>query len=85
MDREYIKALVRMVIMNLGECALVHIFSGNFDGIPVVDFMEVFLEVAETEFTLDDNFIEMFKDIKTTDDLEWWILYRTSLSRNSWR
>ena len=78
MDREYIKAIVRMVIVGYDLCAISHILS-SFRGIPVVDFVEVFCNVAETEFMIDDRFIPLFKDIKTTDELEWMIIYASSL------
>lgn len=81
MDREYVKAIVRMVTMGLGECAMMHIIN-NFIGVPVVDFVEVFCSVADSEFMLDESFIPFFYGTKTVDDLQWRILYQSDAKRN---
>ncbi len=76
MDRDYVKDIVRMVIMGLGLVALSHIYT-NFKGVAVVDFIEVFCDVAENEFMVDEYFVPFFRNIKTTDELERGILLKS--------
>ena len=83
MDRDYVKDIVRMVISGWGLVALSHIYT-NFKGIPVVDFVEVFCEIAEAEFMLpDESFIPFFRGTKTSEELEWKILFKAG-SKIGW-
>lgn len=76
-NKEYIKDIIRMIIMGYGYVAMAHIYYG-FIGVPVVDFVEAFCDVADREFMLDESFVPFFVNVKTTQDLENRVIYKAT-------